>query len=37
MVENHMNRKESKKNLRERHERKDKMQMNLSTPTHKNM
>jgi hypothetical protein len=38
MVENHMNRKESKKkNQRERHERKDKMQMNLSTPTHKNM
>jgi hypothetical protein len=40
MVENHMNRKESKKkNNKERglKENQDKMQMNLSTPTHKNM
>ena len=40
MVEKHMNRKESKKKKNKERglkENQDKMQMNLSTPTHKNM
>jgi hypothetical protein len=40
MVENHMNRRESKKKKTQEKgmkENQDKIQMNLSTPTHKNM